>query len=122
MPIRNSLPRVQRATYAVGMAMTNDPQEVPVPMGSGFFVGHDGVFLTAHHVVAKGTRPRILIQEQRERSPGSVTVSGVLAQDAEADFALLTVDPARFEEDPPITYLKPSGRVLDEGEPVYAYG
>lgn len=119
MPVRKTLQKTQRATYAVGMLTTESP-DVPIPMGSGFFAGPD-VFLTAHHVVDEGIQPALLIQEPREGSPSSLRVTGRLAASKDADFALLQAVIEGTGEDK-ITHLSPSIRVLDEGEPVYAHG
>ena len=109
---------------------------MPVPTGTGFFVSGDGWFITAAHVVkdANGTvRSDInqawLEKEPSESGPPSMVQWPTLDHvDDDADVALLKLD---FEANQVkeglkgrsgFPHLTISSRVLEEAEPVYAFG
>jgi serine protease Do len=137
--IRKTLRATQLATYSIDLP---DPHRngLPTPRGTGFFVSPDGWFITAAHVITADGRsdgpPRADLDEawlMKESRPEAF--SGGMCQmvtldyvDAVTDFALLKVDfkaNANKEHLKALSgfpYIEVSGRELEEGEPVYAFG
>jgi serine protease Do len=137
--IRKTLRATQAATFSVDLPNKN-LQGMPTPTGTGFFVSPDGWFVTAAHVITENNRPdgpvRTDIHQawlMKEMRPGQF-LSGMCQAvqfdyiDPKTDFALLKVDFARNANKEHLKgltgfpYLEISGRELDEGEPVYAFG
>jgi serine protease Do len=119
--IRKTLSHTQRATYSVLVQVASEP--VPRPAGTGFFVRADGLFATAAHVLESSASIHLSKESDRGADP-SMPITEVCFNDAATDFALLRArpDPKRQAEFGDIACLQPSERVLDEGEPVYAFG
>jgi serine protease Do len=121
--IRQTLARTKRATYCVLVQDGSEP--VGRPAGTGFFLTADGLFATAAHVLDQG-RPDRLFKESNGEGEGhpSIPITEVLFSDPVSDFALMRaqLDPERQAQYGAISYLQPSDRVLEEGEPIYAFG
>jgi serine protease Do len=119
--IRNTLKYTQAATWAVDV-MAASP--VAVPTGTGFFVGENGLFATAWHVI-EGTPAHAVsrVPHGDHRHVVTLEVKDLVFHDAASDFALLRTAPqptaGPYELPVPLTI---SARELDEGEPVYAFG
>jgi serine protease Do len=137
--IRKTLKATQAATFSVDLPNQN-LKSMPTPTGTGFFVSPDGWFVTAAHVVTENNQPDGTVRKDidkawlmKEARPGEFN-SGMCQAvqfdyiDPKTDFALLKVDfaaNANKEHLKGLTsfpFLEVSGRELDEGEPVYAFG
>jgi serine protease Do len=135
--IRTSLQATKRATFAV--LLPNPFQGLmPYPVGTGFFVSHDGVFVTAAHVVTRDGKadgpPRDdipngwLMTEPPEGQWGRRICQGLslVCVHAEHDIAILKVDFAANREKnwtlDQFPSVPVSFRKLEEGEPVYSFG
>lgn len=117
--IRKTLQATKDATWAVGLYVRGQGL---APAGSGFFVGDDGLFATAAHVIREA-RPVSIIKAQQSDELPSLDVKDVVFCDDNADFALLRVAPHPAHRGAPIpSPLAVGDRELDEGEPVYSYG
>ncbi|WP_434654947.1 S1 family peptidase [Chromobacterium violaceum] len=112
---------------------------VPSPTGTGFFVSHDGWFVTAAHVVTTNGTPdgpirsdidkAWLMKENRQVGPSAmcqfVSLDSVLP---EIDLALLKVDFAQnsnkdwLKTRSEFPFLQISVRELEEGDSVYSFG
>jgi len=110
---------------------------MPTPTGTGFFVSPDGWFVTAAHVVTQDKVVRIddvqkgwLMAEGESGGGFQRMCQGVKVEFVEpsVDFALLKVD---FQSNSNkewmkglsgFPYIEISGRILGEGEPIYAFG
>jgi S1-C subfamily serine protease len=121
-PISDTLPITKRATYSV---LVKGPQnEDPRPAGTGFFLTDGGLFATAAHVV-ENVMPVGLIKESKAGVDPSIAVDPEpVFGDADSDFAILRakLDDWRQNEYGRIASLRPSDRVLREGDPVYTFG
>lgn len=112
---------------------------MPTPTGTGFFVSADGLFVTARHVIAD-TAGQIrtditggnmwLEKEIRDFAKGPLFCEGgtVLFDDQATDTAVLRFDFAANKDKQWLSgkkgfpYIRVASRVLEEGEPVYAFG
>jgi serine protease Do len=134
--IRKTLANTQAATFAV-MLPTDSGM---APTGTGFFISPDGWFVTAAHVVTKDNSPHgerrsdigdAWLKKERRSMQGA----GAMCQWPQLhaivpslDFALLRVDFARnankefLSGKTAFSFLQVSTRVLEEGEPIYAFG
>jgi len=134
--IRNTLSATKSATFSVQLLSTSH-KGLPAPTGTGFFISPDGWFATAAHVVTEDGTPSGKVRadissawlRKEPRVPpvmcDSVTFGHVLPS---VDLALLHVDFSKnakkdwLHGSSGFPYLTVSSRVLDEGEPVYAFG
>tara|TARA_R110002051_G_C8715577_1_gene496092 strand:- start:102 stop:836 length:735 start_codon:yes stop_codon:yes gene_type:complete len=114
---------------------------MPTPTGTGFFISSDGWFVTAAHVITENGSPNGPVRNDfdktwlmKERRIG-VENSGAMCQSIsfghvlpDVDFALLKVDfdsnsnKAWLAGKDAFPHITVSRRILDEGEPVYAFG
>jgi hypothetical protein len=83
---------IARARPAVVVVLAQDAKGEKIRQGSGFIVTPDGLVVTNWHVV-RGASSALV---KRERSWGFDTVEGVVAWDAEHDFAILKIDGNRL--------------------------
>jgi serine protease Do len=138
MAIRSTLRATQSATFAV---LLPDPgkHDLPSPVGTGFFVSSDGWFVTAAHVLMDQSSGSLrsdlggmclekeMRWDQGPPAPGCCAIA-VAHVDPQADFALLRVDfAANAQRDwlsgaSGFPFITVSTRVLEEGEPIYAFG
>ena len=111
------------ATFAV--LLPDQAQDgLLTPHGTAFLVSPDGYLVTARHVVADDSgNIRSDISQMhlmKEMEPGKAVppLQGVslIHEDASVDLALLKLDSKG------LPFLTISTRVLDDGEPVYAFG
>lgn len=134
--IRKTLQNSKLSTFAIaGLVGQNNTNK---PLGTGFFVSGEGHFITAAHVLYN-TKTRterfnlqdiLLIRDIHDelKAGNSTCCSGALLEvDFENDVALLKVADEEIKDtawlvNGKFPHLKISKRVLDEAEPVYAYG
>lgn len=138
--ITKTLANTQAATFSVELPDLSR-QDMPTPIGTGFFVSPDGWFVTAAHVITEDNNSDGNIRSdlgqawltKETRVPGSspgamcqaVSFGHVIAS---LDFALLKVDfqananKAWLVDKNQFPYLGVSTRQLDEGESVYSFG
>ena len=89
-----------------------EEEDGKISLGSGFFVTHDGFFLTNYHVVKNRAQLEILLY-------GQTFTARCVDFDSGLDIALLKVD----AEGKPLPFLQFSGRrIANLGEDVYAIG
>ena len=120
--IRDTLAHTKRATFAV---VVEGPQgEAPNPVGTGFFVSEEGLFATSAHVVEDVTPLRLSKESGGGADPSIGVERECVFYDRDADFALLRGVPDRDREGEfgRFTWLRPSELVLEEADPVYAFG
>lgn len=77
---------VERVRPAVVTLLTEDLLGRPLASGTGFFVTEDGLLVTNDHVAARGPTVAVLHDGTRR------AVEGLLANDVDADLALLRVE------------------------------
>jgi serine protease Do len=120
--IRDTLAHTKRATFAV--VVKGAKEEAPNPVGTGFFVSEEGLFATAAHVVEDVTPLRLSKESGGGADPSIGVEREYVFYDRDADFALLQGIPDRDREGEfgRFTWLRPSELVLDEADPVYAFG
>jgi S1-C subfamily serine protease len=94
-------------------AKPGEAQEQPQVSGSGFFVGPDGLVVTANHVVEGGSRFYVITYDN-QRLPAKV-----VARDSERDIAVLGVEGGYR---PPSALPLGSSAELQVGEPLLAVG
>jgi len=136
--IRKTLPSAQAATFSILMP-DKAAHDFPRPTGTGFFVSPDGFFVTARHVVtdhSTGTArddldKSVLMKEMRINRPdlsGMCQWPELVFEDVATDIAVLSVDFKRNADKDWLAgrsefpFLPVSTRLLEEGEPVYAFG
>lgn len=141
--IRKTLAATKAATFSI-LLPDASRQGMPTPIGTGFFVSSDGWFVTAAHVVKEpggeairsdvsdGWLQKEIILPTAESgspwgTPGCQWPEIDFVDDA-TDIALLKLD---FNRKAPKAWLKGrdgfpfvqvSKRLLEDGEPVYAFG
>lgn len=81
---------VRRAAPSVVYIETFDAGGQPIGLGSGFFVSDDGVIASNYHVIEGASRVTARTSDGR-----TVQVNGVIAFDADLDYAVLKVDGGR---------------------------
>jgi serine protease Do len=129
--IRRTLPATKAATFCVLLPVPGTRYPIH-PTGTGFFVSPDGHFVTARHVVAVGGTLRTdldameLVRENPDQSL-SVTMRDlkveVVGEDIAADFVLLKIEQGgQTDILNPTPFIVLTSRLLDDGEPVYAFG
>jgi tetratricopeptide (TPR) repeat protein len=84
-------PLVKKTRAAVMMLITYDKDGNELSTGTGFLVSADGKLVTNHHVVAGAHRVTAKAENGRQ-----YLVLGALAEDADADLALLKLDGGGF--------------------------
>ena len=137
--IRRTLNSTKSATFAILLPNVNE-HGAPTPIGTGFFVSPNGFFVTAAHVITKDNRSDGQIRDDISqgwlmKEPGDGDWGELLCQYVEfvdidpiTDIALLHVDfnansnKTWLKDKSEFPFIKISTRVLDEGEPVYAFG
>jgi serine protease Do len=138
--IRRTIKATKLATYSVDLPNAA-MRGMPTPMGTGFFVSHDGWFITAAHVITENNRPdgpvrrdigdcRLMKEMRPGEFPSGGMCQGVAFElvDPATDFALLKVsfeantNKAHLQGQSDFPYLPVSSRDLEEGEQVYAFG
>jgi len=131
--IRKTLAATKEATFSVDLPFPpiNGP---PSPSGTGFFVSADGWFLTAAHVVTdQAGNGRTDVDKGDLNRPTPTWMEScddftLDHLDKPLDYAILKVDLAKnkkkdwLKNRTGFPFLQVSARVLDEGEPVYAFG
>ena len=135
--IRQSLAQTKRGTFAVELP---NPFKglMPCPVGTGFFVSQDGVFVTAAHVITQDGKPdgppRVdlekswLMAEPPPDDWGRRMCVGMslLHIDAQHDIAILKVDLAANRDKAWMSdgfpFIPVSFDELEEAEPVYSFG
>lgn len=136
MSIRETLQNSKMATFCVQLpsALQNG---MPTPNGTGFFISADGWFVTALHVIDEALKSensdirdpsKWWLMKEWGSGPGAmcqhITLGPILP---DLDIAFLKVDfeanrqKAWLEGCTAFPHIKPSLRVLDDGEPVYSY-
>jgi len=136
--IRNSLKKTQEATFAIELPHPHH-DEMPTPMGTGFFISPDGWFVTAAHVVTENGNIRTDLSKayiSKETRLGDwantvpITCKGLNLEylDPSTDFVILKVDfktnatKAWLKNRKEFPFIQISSRELEEGEPVYSFG
>lgn len=128
--IRQTLRETKAATFAI-LECDVGRQDLPIPIGSGFFVSPDGLFLTCRHVTQSRRLEDLLISQ--DLGPGSIGFASfghqptLVEEWPLVDLALLRFDVAGT---PPLIMNHGSGypalradlKVAEDGTPVYAYG
>src|SRR5882672_10973046 len=112
---------------------------MPCPVGTGFFVTHDGVFVTAAHVVTQNYKsdgpPRedigdgwLMTEPQPGESARRMCLGlSLVSVDPQHDIAILKADLATNRdrncmEQGGFPFVPVSFAELEEGEPVYSFG
>jgi serine protease Do len=138
--IRKTVAATQAATFSIELPNPSHAG-MPTPSGTGFFISPDGWFVTAGHVVSEKGEPRTDIEagwlrkEMRIPRAGGPFTPPMGCQwptlehfDDRLDIALLKVDLERnkakewLKGRSEFPFLMVSTRLLEEGEPVYAFG
>jgi serine protease Do len=131
------LARTKRGTFSI---LLPNPFKglMPCPVGTGFFVSGDGVFVTAAHVVTRDFKPDgpprddigngWLMTEPPPGDWGRWMCVGLSLEsvDAQHDIAILKAHPAANRDKSWMSdgfpFVPVSFAVLEEGEPVYSFG
>jgi hypothetical protein len=139
--IRKTLKRTKDATFSIELPNHNY-NGMPSPSGTGFFVSHDGWFVTAAHVITENGQSdgpkrdisKAVLSKESRFSDGDFPVPIMLQSvslsfvDPLIDFALLKVDfqsnvtKTWLKDKKEFPYIKISSRELEEGEQVYSFG
>lgn len=137
--IRKTLENTKKATFAVLLPNRNKAG-LPSPIGTGFFISPDGWFITAAHVVTENNQSngkqrsdidKGYLQKENRKNIDIGEGCQFFKIDfiiPNLDFALLKVDLEKnrtkewMKDRTEFPYIKVSGRLLDEAEPVYSFG
>lgn len=127
--IRRTLPATKAATFSVATGDIGN-QDMPTPIGSGFFIHETGLFLTADHVIGTHDPHELLLTQHIPGMLGSgfqYMWPELVARWPQHDLALLKFDHSTGPSlmltgrDRPAT-LSLDSALAEDGSPVYAFG